>query len=329
MPRRLALLKMAEHNQVSLYASVISEPKVYMDDETGEYIRASFFVNTLRSSRPYQGRDESNELTPDTLMIMSQDPVVVKQVAGVNLYDILIINGVITTRNMKKMIMCPNEACESRGPSGQGRFPMNLASEKSKSESSMVTFISPITIDIRHHNISKEESSAYLIQYREMSNIATMVGNLCGDVQMVENGHAAAYQIGIDRKFYLKGDDATTRADYPYVRVYGDQAEKDFKYLHKGSMVLIDGMVQLRSFERKFKCPYCGEEITKSSNVMEIVPYSTEYLQDFITKSEYERMQEERHKQLVADAVAGTGIGMDVPDENEETENPEDYNYEE
>ena len=302
---------MAEHNSVWLYASVISEPKIHIDDDTGEYKRASFFVSTLRSSRPYQGKDESDELVSDTLLIMTQDPAVVKQIDKVSVYDILIINGVMATRNMKKMILCPNENCSSRGASGKEKFPMNKASETANTEASMVTFISPITIDIRHHDITKEESLQKLTEYREMSNIATMVGNLCGDVTMVEQGHAAAYQIGIDRKFYLKGDDATTRADYPYVRVYGDQAMKDFKYLHKGSMVLIDGMIQLRSFSRSFKCPYCGEEITRNSNVMEIVLYSTEYLQDFIKKDEYEKMQLEKNRQRVAEALAGTGISID------------------
>ena len=303
---------MAEHNSVRLYASVITEPKIFKDDETGEYIRASFFVNTLRSSRPYQGKNENDELTPDTLMIMTQDPVMVEKITNVSLYDILIIDGVITTRNMKKMILCPNENCESRGPSGNDRFPMNQASGDTKSELSMVTFISPINIDIRFHKLTKEDSLSRLIEFREMSNVATMVGNLCGDVSMVENGHAAAYQIGIERKFYLKGDDAATRADYPYVRVYGDQAEKDFKHLHKGSMVLIDGMIQLRSFNRKFRCPYCGEEIIRASNVMEIVPYTTEYLQDFIKKDEYERIQLEKAKQKVAEAMADTGIDINI-----------------
>ena len=45
---------------------------------------------------------------------------------------------------------------------------------------------------------------------------------------------------------------------------------------------------------------------------MEIVPYTTEYLQDFIKKDEYERIQLEKAKQKVAEAMADTGIDINI-----------------
>ena len=288
---------MAEQNLVHLYGIVMGEPKVTKDPDTQEFRRITLFLNTMRSARPYQGRNEENELATDPVLVMSQNPEIIKVLSQVHENDMLIVKGTLNTRNVKKNITCTN--CGER-------FSVNATSDNTQTESSMITFLTPICVDIRETGLNEEAAFKKLTQYRSMSNEAIMVGNLCNDVQKQENGYCASYQIGINRKFFLKDDDPQTRADYPYVRVYGEQAEKDFKYLHKGSMVLIDGMIQLRKFTRHTPCPYCGENLSWQNSVLEIVPYATEYLQNFLTPEMYEKMQAEAAEKAVGE-VFGKG----------------------
>ena len=50
--------------------------------------------------------------------------------------------------------------------------------------------------------------------------------------------------------------------------------------LKKGSLVLVDGALRLRWFNRRVTCPDCGTEKTLEDHVLEVVPNYVEYLAD-------------------------------------------------
>ena len=104
----------------------------------------------------------------------------------------------------------------------------------------------------------------------------------------------AAYQIAVDRKYYLKQDVPTNRTDYPHIISVGAKAEQDLKCIHKGSMVLVDGMVVTREFRRTVTCPHCGKQFDWPEKVLEVLTFGTEYLADFMTPEEYDKLQAEK-----------------------------------
>ena len=66
------------------------------------------------------------------------------------------------------------------------------------------------------------------------------------------------------------------------------------KCIHKGSMVLVDGMVVTREFRRTVTCPHCGKQFDWPEKVLEVLTFGTEYLADFITPEEYDKLQAEK-----------------------------------
>lgn len=130
----------------------------------------------------------------------------------------------------------------------------------------------------------------------EMSNRIYIMGNVCAEpvYNPIENGgRVCTYQLGINRKVYIKEDDPSVRADFPWVKSLGDQADMDHAALMKGSLVFIDGSIQARDdFLMEKKCDNCGEISKVKGQAMEIVPYSVEYLRNCLTSSEEEEEYE-------------------------------------
>ena len=279
---------MAQHNIGHFYGMVQTNPKIVLDDETKQPVSAIAYIATATSSRRFANANEENNVSFNQIMIMSGVPEVAAKMAEMKMYDVVIIKGSLNTRNIQKTAMC--EECHQR-------FIVNEIKGDSDEDApeyttSMVTFVTPIDIDIRDTELTEDEAMDILIEHREMSNEIQVIGNLCNDPVSWEGGKATSYQVGINRKFYLKDDDPATSSDYPFIRSYGIQAENDIEALHQGSLVLVDGFVKMRHFSRKSTCPFCNSVKTWTDKVLEIVPYSVEYLGDY--KSGKERAEEKQ-----------------------------------
>lgn len=268
---------MAQHNNAHFYGMVQTNPTVVLDDETGQVKTAAAYIITASSTRRYEYGNEENTIRFDQMMIRSGYPETAAQIAKLRQNDIVILKGCITTRNVNKNATCPNEACGRKFTVNENRSD----DDENPFTTSMITFITPIAIDIRMTGLTEDAAMEFLVQNREMSNEIQIIGNLCADPVQWEGGKATSYQVGINRKFYLHDDDPSTYADFPYVRSYGLQAGNDIEALHKGSLVLIDGFVKMRHFSRKSTCPYCGTVKEWTDKVLEVIPYSVEYLADY------------------------------------------------
>ena len=118
------------------------------------------------------------------------------------------------------------------------------------------------------------------------------------------------YRLGVDRKYYIKTQSEIT-ADYPWVYSYGQQAEYDYSHLkmpqdgEQGSLVLVDGFVQYRDVEAKMVCDACGEPYTYHDIVTEFIPYSIEYLNNYITDEEIAKKREIENRLNLAAILQG------------------------
>lgn len=314
---------MAQHNIGHFYGVVCTNPTILKDDETGKVVTTSFHILTVTSSRQYEGANEVSMPEQNQIMIRSGVPETAMRLARVRLHDIIILKGSINTRNVPKQVTCLD--CQRRFNVSEAARMMEESTEDSSTASDkrklsgMVTFITPIDFDVREtkygdmtididnkdldEDIKKEaklevrkEALQFINEHREMSNEIWVLGNLCADPVQWEDGRVTAYQLGVNRKFYLRDDDPSTASDYPYIRSMGKQADNDIDALCKGSLVLVDGFVRLRKFQRESVCPYCGAHKQWLDKVLEIIPYSVQYLSGY--KTGKERLDEKNAEYL-------------------------------
>ncbi len=129
-----------------------------------------------------------------------------------------------------------------------------------------------------------KEAREWMLHMSDISNEIHVIGNLCADPAYNVNasgGRTCTYQLGINRKVFVKEDDPSLRADYPFIKSINDQADKDKEALSQGSLVFIEGAIQSRDgFTVNRECSHCGEVNKVKGDTLEIVPYSVEYLRN-------------------------------------------------
>ena len=269
---------MAQHNIGHFYGMVQNKPTVTYNKETGAITSANVFIVTVTSSRRYMDGNEDDNISCEQIQLFSGVPSMARQMAELNPYDIIILKGTVNTRNIIKRVTC--EKCgEKFDVNGERQGKNGIAT-------SMITFVTPIDIDVRNTELDEEEAMQILLEHREMSNEVQIIGNLCGDPVQWEGGKATSYQLGVNRNFYLRDDDPSISSDYPYVRSYGDQALNDFEALQAKSCVLVDGFLKRRKFLRTNVCPHCGEQKSWTERVLEVIPYKVEYISGYKTGKE-------------------------------------------
>ena len=193
----------------------------------------------------------------------------------------------VSTRIVIKSHVCPNPDCRQKDV-----------------QEGLLVYIEPIYAEKVCTLSSTDECIKYLGQIREISNMAYIVGNLTRDPKKVKvkNGPTVTqYPIAINRKYNIRQDPATTKADFPWVKSYGQNAENDRDRLKMGSLVLIDGFLQSRSINRKCICSKCQGKYEWMDRAVEIVPYETEYLANVYTIEEAEQNRLRRREQRMHD----------------------------
>lgn len=123
--------------------------------------------------------------------------------------------------------------------------------------------------------------------FKEVSNQALIVGTVVSTPEMIPGSKfpCCRFRLGVDRKYFIKtqGD---IHADYPWVYSYAQEAERDFKYLQKGSLILVDGFIQNRRVKSNMQCQNCGIIYQYEDAATEFVPYSVEFLSDYLTDAD-------------------------------------------
>lgn len=103
------------------------------------------------------------------------------------------------------------------------------------------------------------------------------------------------YGLGVNRKYFIK-EQKNEHSDYPWVYSYGEQADTDFRYLKKGSLILVDGFIHNENAMTRMKCEACDSDYTFPDVGTQFTPYSIEYLNDY--KSEEDVQKEEALNRL-------------------------------
>lgn len=247
---------MARENLVFLYGQVQVVPKIYAN-KSGELIRGIFSVKVLRR----QHGEQNSNLYFDSPIIVSMNEDVIKKISKLSKGDMVAIKGVLTTKEVTKSASCDN--CKTLN-----KYP------------GVSVFITPIHILKCENELTEAEGITNLKENNELSNIAMGIGTLCREPEVIEGFKTPCtqYQIAVNRKYHIKEDSPDTKTDYPWLKVYGKQAESDAAALHTNSTIYYSGSIQTRQVKRKMVCESCGAEYDYEDRATEIIPYSVEYL---------------------------------------------------
>ena len=144
-------------------------------------------------------------------------------------------------------------------------------------------YFSPIFAEKVRSFEEQGEAHSCVLNRAEISNTVFLLGNLtCEPIQWyVEKKPYTRYQLAINRKYCPKGlQEVTERTDYPWVYSFGQQAVDDYKVLHTGSSVFVDGTLRTRKYKETYKCKECGEEFDVPCRTIDVLSHDTEYLRD-------------------------------------------------
>lgn len=275
--------KMAKHNHVSMLGVIQRKPQVVVQD--GEYKQAIAFLRITRG--PREVGDNRYAVKYDYPVMISRDPKMIEQIDQWIVGDVILVKGVIATTTIRKKSTCTNEEC------GEANFFEGL-----------MVYINPIHLLKVAHFDTDEEAMRFIQENGEISNQVQVIGTLVRDPKKItpKTGLIVTqYQIALNRKYKIPTDPPEIKSDYPWVKVYGENAIADKKRLHTGSEIYIDGCIQARRINRKSVCAACGEEYTWCETAMELVPFSTEYLNEFYSDEEIEQHEQERLDQIKRD----------------------------
>ena len=143
---------MAQYNNVHLYGAVCSNVNVVRDKDSGKIINTTFYLITLTSKRRYEGGNEENYPEQNQVLVRSGVPEMAEKMAKLRLHDIITVKGTLNTRNVPLGIVCP--VCSEK-------YNASPKSTEYTDALSMITFVTPIDIDIRETAIGDKQHQAF------------------------------------------------------------------------------------------------------------------------------------------------------------------------
>lgn len=248
---------MARENTVILHGQLSHMPNIKCDIE-GNPTRAMFFLRVMRKPIGPK-RINSNDI--DCPLIITKDSELIKIVGNLKVGDMVDVYGTICTQPCIKSSIC------------------NKCGYKTSKEGTLI-YVHPIYL-CQRENLTLEEGEKVLRKRREVSNIVNVIGNVCSDIHHYEDRKGrqyTEYQLAVNRRFHSLDSKDDIDADFPWVKAYSEQAQKDAACLHLSSTVYIHGLLQTRKIERKCICEQCGQEYLTEEQATDLVPYYTGYL---------------------------------------------------
>ena len=267
---------MAIHNLVINYAQLKQAPQIAIDRNTGIPINGYVVVKTIRADRFIDDGNDS-PIKEDYPIIFTTDPAILQEMQTWSKNDMVEIKGTFATRKINKSQTCPK--CGTR-----------------VEKEGELSYINPIYAKKRAHVSNDDDAHANLVENREISNIAFMLGRICIEPKKIvtaKNKVIVQYPLAVNRKYRNKFDEIDEKTDYPWIKEYGEMAANDLEKIHVNTIVFVDGCVQARTIKRACTCPNCKIKFEWPDKTMEIAPYSVEYVDNYYTDEDILKMKEE------------------------------------
>lgn len=258
------------HNQVVLCGILQDMPKIRKKDDKA---MAQFRLVTITGRR--SGGLQLSSGSYDMPLVLTTDPERVAEIEKLNIGDIVLVKGALTTSTVFKTPRCPHCGETQKIPA-------------------LLSYVSPSCVAItekgacvnKYGNLDADKAKGCLKKIKEISNFATIMGVVCRAPDMYKTvgdkkRKITSYQVAVKRKLRLIGEVEDSKVDFPWVKSYGKIGMNDARYIKKGTYIFIDGWIRARKFERTETCCNCGQDITWNDVCQEIVSYATEYIKDY------------------------------------------------
>lgn len=284
---------MARHNEVTLYGQIIQAPRIMRagNQEDGPLIRVMCPIAVIRGIRSFGTISSRPRL--DLPILLSQNENIMNAMAEWEVGDMILVRGMVTTADLTKKIKCPY--C--------GHIEM-LPSQ--------INYVNPVYVKKEYSKLSSEEGNLEMRENAEISNRALLLGQVCNDLQSFRNNGVMIvnYQLEVQRKFRIREDDEDNHYDFPFIKSYGYIAENDMIAIKRGATVFVDGALQTREYDRTHECAACHESYNYRETILEVVPYSTEYLDGCLSMEEVDAIrQDEETKKFAMNELAENASG--------------------
>lgn len=253
---------MAIQNYVDVCAVVHETPLIRKGEVSS---RATCPLSTIHGAK-----DSEHVIAKSKFLTITEEPKTIREMSNWKALDIVRITGFIATKETERKVVCPN--C--------GTINHRSESVATARSGGTIVYIYPIYARKIASFSEKEDAFQYLNDNATIANRVFLLGNLTKDPE--RKGSCTRFQVAINRKYCAKGiPDITERTDYPWIYSYGENAEKDFAALKKGSSVFVDGILRSRNYEEENICVKCGEKIIRKDTALEIVSFSSEYFLNY------------------------------------------------
>lgn len=226
-------------------------------------------LTTIMGTRDYEKAKSGYQLNSVSFCVRTSDPDILKTIESLDLFDIVSVNGFISTKNKEKKAVCIEcgtennrmDACVTHG------------NDYVKAGGNLI-YITPSNLVLNCHCACEQEAFEYLHKNQENVNKVFIIGDIIG---MPVSG---ALQNGrkVYTRFQIESKNDNDEFSYPWVYSYGDKAIDDYQNLDKNSLVMIDGALQSRKFKEQYVCKECGTVYDVPGRTLEILSYDTEYL---------------------------------------------------
>ena len=174
-----------EQNKVILCGMAATAPKIFKEEETGEYKLGVLTLNVVRNNRATG--DTDRQLRQYTIFVKSDKPEIIEKFDKINQFDQVFVKGVLVTKAKDKVSICPE--CQTE-----------------QIQQGMIVYIYPIYVDILNQNLTRKESADLLYERKEISNDIEIMGHLCNDpikVEALKKTPIVQYQLGVGRKYRI------------------------------------------------------------------------------------------------------------------------------
>ena len=282
---------MAKENY-AFFIGQVKNAATIKSDEEGKPTRASISVRTL--SRDIYGRTGEFQYNNCEIIVMTGNEKLIRDMAKIRPFDFIEVKGTVTTKKIRRRVECPN--CGHQHTIDQ-----------------TACFITPTYVGVRAHSTSRTAGLSYLISCAEASNVFKGIGRLCvaPEVNTYEDGSRSChYQVAINRKLFVADGQPDIHTDYPWVKSTDELAEENAEVLQVGSLIFIDGYLRAIFKKQKLICENkdCMSEVPYGLTIMEIIPYSIEYLQNCILPDSTHTNISEETRQAIQEGIEGMNV---------------------
>ncbi len=278
---------MATHNQVRVVGFLLGNVRLVGNENDGT--EKAFF--TIRTT--HRDVDCFHEEKFEDIMIYydGEDASIMNKIKKLVPYDIVDIKGVFNILTMNKRSKCSSCGAENIKYQGSSTFiyPLHLFKQNALFKAYEYDENRPEELLVKH--------------YKEISNQAIICGTVVNEPELKElkNTLCCKYMLGVNRKYYIKTQGNIT-ADYPWVYTFGQQAEDDYRHLIQGSSILMDGFIRTRKVMTHMSCSACGAEYEFPDVATEFIPYSIEYLKDYLTDEDIAAIEADEKREQYENA---------------------------